>query len=149
MSHQRVTEDEINRCLESQFNPPHFRDGFTQEMFYQEWKGVQEMIKLALRSLGFESWNEGGKDFTMSDDWGCSRHHEIEINQKRMIDRRVIPVLQDVISKFPQAYEILVEHDLFLREDIKPLSVVIRKNEVLTHTDDLQLLSRLGLTNRF
>lgn len=145
MAHRSLTNEELDRNLDSQFNPPMLTAESTREDFYAEWKGVQYMIKAALESLKYIAWNDGGEDYTMPDDWGYSRHHEIEINRHNMFDRRLIPLLQKLLRSLPHEYEILVEHDLFLRETVKPCSLIVRRDEVLSHTEDPRLLHQLGL----
>jgi hypothetical protein len=138
--HRSITEEELDRHLDTQFNPPTLNAEFTRESFYAEWKAVQSMIKAALESLGYSAWNEGGEDYTMPDDWGYSRHHEIEINRRKMLDARIVPLLQQILHNLPHDYEIVVQHDLFLRDNVKPCSLIIRRDEVLSQTEDESLL---------
>lgn len=146
MAHRRIAEEELDQLLDSQFNPPTIRDDFKREDFYAEWKGVQSAIKKALDALGFTAWNDGGSDYTMPDDWGYSRHHEIEINQHIMLDERLVPALQALLRELPHEYEVVIEHDLFLRDEVKPCSLVVRRDEVLSQTEDVALLREFGLT---
>jgi len=145
MTHISITEAELDRQLDAAFNPPEFTESFSKDDFYGEWKSVQSSIKAALLKLGFKSWNDGGDDYTMSDDWGYSRHHEVEINRERMLDKRLLPVIQEVIDSQPNEHEVVVLHDLFLRHEIKPFHIIVRKNEVFSQTDDPKLLRRFGL----
>ncbi len=145
MTHISITEDELDRQLDTAFNPPKFTESFGKDDFYDEWKSVQSSIKVALLKLGFRSWNDRGDDYTMADDWGYSRHHEVEINRERMFDRRLLSVIREVIESLPNEHEVVVLHDLFLRHEIKSFHIIVRKNEVISQTDDPKLLRRLGL----
>lgn len=145
MKYSTITEKELDQILDAQFNPPESIDPLAKNNFYEEWKATQSGIKTALKEIGFTSWNDGGEDYTMPDDWGYSRHHEIEIHRESMLDEKVLVAIQKLLKSLPEDYEVIVLHDLFLRHEIAPFHVVVRRNELLAQSDDIQLLRRLGL----
>jgi hypothetical protein len=145
MTHTVITDEELDRLLDSQYNPPTFTAGFTEDDFYNEWKSVQSSIKAALLGLGFKSCNDGGDDYTMADDWGYSRHHEVEIHRERMFEKKLLPTIQELLKAQSEDHEVVVLHDLFLRHEIRPFHIILRRSQILAETDDPKLLKRLGL----
>lgn len=145
MKYSIITEEELDQILDAQFNSPEFLDSFTKEDFYNEWKSTQLGIKAVLLKLGFKSWNDGGGDYTMADDWGYSRHHEVEINKEAMFSSKLLLALKGLVESLEKDYEIIVQHDLFLRHEIAAFHIVVRKNEVIAQTENPLLLRRFGL----
>jgi len=141
-----ISEAKLDEILDSASNPPKISEEFTETDFYGEWKDAQSRLKEALLTLGYRSWNDGGEDYTMADDWGLSRSHDVEIHTESMwSDMRVLPVIQQVLAGFEPSYQVVVHHDLFLRGETAMCHFVIQKNETLVQTDDPQLLKRLRL----
>ena len=140
-----ISEEQMNKLLDEVFNEPVFTDSFSSSDFYQEWKDVQSEIKKTLLKIGLTSWNDGGEDYGMSDDWGYSRHHGIYIHREQMIKPNLIPAVLTLLETMNEKYQIDIHHDLFLRHEIKPFDVVVRRDTILTYSEDLQLLKRLGL----
>jgi hypothetical protein len=140
-----ISDEQMDDLLDQAFNEPVFTDSFSSSDFYQEWKDVQTEIKKALLKIGLTSWNEGGEDYGMSDDWGYSRHHGICIHREQMMKPNLIPVVLTLLETLNERYQIDIHHDLFLRHEIKPFDVIVRKDIILAHSEDPQLLKRLGL----
>ena len=144
MNFKLITADDINAELKNQFNTPVFEndDG---ELFYNEWKSVQSELKSVLERLGFRSWNDGGEDYTIVDDWGQSRHQAIEINNKSMLSSVLITTLHQTLNDFKYAYQILIEHDLYVEFDIPYCSLLLRRHEVLVQGGNSKLFKTLKI----
>ena len=141
-----ISESRLDEILDSAFNPPQITSGFSENDFYGEWKDVQGEIKSSLLTLGYRSWSDDGEDYTMADDWGLSRSHDVEIHSESMwSDLRVLPVIQQVLGGLNQDYQVVVHHDLFLRGEIAKCHFIVQKNSIFSQTDDPSLLKRLGL----
>ncbi len=145
MNYTLVSYDEFNEEAERQFNPPAFNEAFTESDFYKEWKSIQKAIKEALLPLGFRSFNEDGDHYTMPDDWGYSRYQGIEINNKKMLDKRLVPTLQELLMRLPHEYEVVIEHDLL---DAAPFGIIVRKGGIIAHQEAANILNRFGLDTR-
>jgi len=141
-----ISESRLDEILDSAFNPLQITSGFSENDFYGEWKDVQGEIKSSLLTLGYRSWSDDGEDYTMADDWGLSRSHDVEIHSESMwSDLRVLPVIQQVLGGLNQDYQVVVHHDLFLRGEIAMCHFIVQKNTIFSQTDDPSLLKRLGL----
>jgi hypothetical protein len=141
-----ISESQLDEILDAAFNPPQFTPGFSNDNFYEEWKNVQNKLKSALLDLGYRSWNDGGEDYTMADDWSFSRSHDVEIHRESMLaDLRVLSVIQQVLAGLKQDYQVVVHHDLFLRDETPMCHLVVQQDGVFSQTDDPHMLKRLGL----
>lgn len=110
-----LTEAELDESLSGPFNPPNYSETFSQSNYSSEYWSVHDQVTAALTILGVHD-QYGDGDFCMNDDFGDSRFIGIELSTKRLWRSELIPLLQNILQRQPQAYRVYITHDLLDEE---------------------------------
>lgn len=99
----RIDEAQRNTVFHSDFYPPQYGPDFDRAAFLAEWGGVLDRVCDTLTA----HWTRtiaGEGDFHLSIDYPSDRIILIEVVSRRMLDRRVVPLLYEVLRSSTPPY---------------------------------------------
>lgn len=136
--------DDFLQLTELPFNAPAIESVSRVGSFGGEWWSTRNALEKVLLSLCPRTLNPGDA-FTLSGDYGCSRHIQFEINSLYFIHHGIVPRVHRFVRDQKPEYEVLIEHDLYLDEQYPNCGILVRRGEVVAFADDLNCLADFGL----
>jgi hypothetical protein len=100
-----LSEDEAYEVLDEAYNPPVFTETYTEQEFSEEWHGTRRKLDAMLSQFGKnDAYGEG--DYNLGETLALSRGIGLEITSSSLLNKRLIPKVQELLVTLDKEYEI-------------------------------------------